>query len=46
MGSHGTIATYIKGRLADTPIIDLDDEFHEGDLCWVESPLNPTGESR
>ncbi|KAG2098532.1 pyridoxal phosphate-dependent transferase [Suillus cothurnatus] len=22
------------------------DEFQEGDLCWLESPLHPTGESR
>ncbi|OAX41995.1 PLP-dependent transferase [Rhizopogon vinicolor AM-OR11-026] len=44
MGCHGTISTYIKGR--DTPLIGLDDEFQEGDLCWFESPLNPTGESR
>lgn len=46
MGCHGAISTYIKGRFADTPIIGLDDEFQEGDLCWLESPLNPTGESR
>ncbi|OJA18746.1 hypothetical protein AZE42_01646 [Rhizopogon vesiculosus] len=44
MGCHGTISTYIKGR--DIPLIGLDDEFQEGDLCWLESPLNPTGESR
>lgn len=46
MGCHGSISTYIKGRFADTPIIGLDDEFQEGDLCWLESPLNPTGISR
>jgi cystathionine gamma-synthase len=46
MGCHGSISTYIKGRFTDTPIIGLDDEFREGDLCWLESPLNPTGESR
>jgi cystathionine gamma-synthase len=46
MGCHGSISTYIKGRFTDTPIIGLDDEFQEGDLCWLESPLNPTGVSR
>jgi cystathionine beta-lyase/cystathionine gamma-synthase len=46
MGCHGAISTYTKGRFADTPIVGLDDEFQEGDLCWLESPLHPTGESR
>ena len=27
-------------------MIDLDDEYQEGDLAWVETPLNPTGEAR
>ncbi|KAG1834354.1 Cys/Met metabolism PLP-dependent enzyme-domain-containing protein [Suillus subalutaceus] len=45
-GCHGAISTYTKGRFADTPIVGLDDEFQEGDLCWLESPLHPTGESR
>ncbi|KAF9534817.1 Cys/Met metabolism PLP-dependent enzyme-domain-containing protein [Crepidotus variabilis] len=27
-------------------IIDLDDPFQPGDFCWLETPLNPTGESR
>jgi Cys/Met metabolism PLP-dependent enzyme len=26
------------------PIIDLDAELQKGDLVWLESPLNPTGE--
>ncbi|KAJ8581399.1 cystathionine gamma-synthase [Rhizopogon salebrosus TDB-379] len=46
MGCHSMISTYIKGRFADTPLIDLDDEFQEGDICWLESPLNPMGVSR
>ncbi|KIJ69056.1 hypothetical protein HYDPIDRAFT_105627 [Hydnomerulius pinastri MD-312] len=46
MGCHGSIDVYLKGRFEKTPIISLDDEFQEGDLCWLESPLNPTGESR
>lgn len=27
-------------------VIDLDDEYREGDIVWFESPLNPTGEVR
>ncbi|KAJ3376683.1 hypothetical protein HDU84_009604, partial [Entophlyctis sp. JEL0112] len=26
------------------PLIDIDDELEEGDLVWLETPLNPTGE--
>jgi len=25
-------------------LIDLDDDYREGDIVWLESPLNPTGE--
>ncbi|KAH7921073.1 cystathionine gamma-synthase [Leucogyrophana mollusca] len=46
MGCHGSIAVYLKGRFENTPVIDLDDEYQEGDLCWLESPVNPLGESR
>jgi cystathionine beta-lyase/cystathionine gamma-synthase len=46
MGCHGSIDVYIRGRSDKTAIIDLDDEYQEGDLCWLETPLNPTGESR
>jgi cystathionine beta-lyase/cystathionine gamma-synthase len=27
-------------------IIDLDADLKEGDLVWLETPLNPTGEVR
>ena len=27
-------------------VIGIDDEFKAGDLCWLETPLNPTGEAR
>ena len=27
-------------------MIDLEDEFQPGDLCWLETLVNPTGESR
>lgn len=45
-GCHASIAVYKKSRGADFQIIDLDDEYQEGDLCWLETPLNPTGEAR
>ncbi|KAI6028472.1 cystathionine gamma-synthase [Pisolithus orientalis] len=46
LGCHGAIEIYSRGRSESTPIIGLDDNFQEGDLCWLETPLNPTGESR
>ncbi|OBZ76823.1 hypothetical protein A0H81_04003 [Grifola frondosa] len=45
-GCHLTIETYKRSRNADLPIIGLDDDFKAGDLCWLETPLNPTGEAR
>lgn len=45
-GFHATIEVYKKACGADMPIIGIDDEFEAGDLCWLETPLNPTGESR
>jgi cystathionine gamma-synthase len=46
MGCHSTINVYNKSREKAAELIDIDDEFAEGDLCWLETPLNPTGESR
>jgi len=45
-GCHEAIAVYGKGRERPVELIDLDDEYQEGDVCWLETPLNPTGESR
>ncbi|KAK7470754.1 hypothetical protein VKT23_002173 [Stygiomarasmius scandens] len=45
-GCHVTIETYKKSRDADLPLIDIDDEFMPGDICWLETPVNPLGESR
>ena len=45
-GVHSSIKLYQKTRGSEIPLIDLDDEYQEGDLCWVETPVNPTGESR
>ncbi|KAE9410372.1 PLP-dependent transferase [Gymnopus androsaceus JB14] len=45
-GFHQTIEVYKKCRDQEIQVIDLDDEYKPGDLCWVETPVNPTGESR
>lgn len=41
---HQVIQTY--GRDRDIKIVDWDDDFEGIDVCWVETPLNPTGEAR
>ncbi|KAH9062156.1 cystathionine gamma-synthase [Lactarius vividus] len=43
-GVHQIIQTY--GRDRDIKVVDLDDDFEGIDVCWVETPLNPTGEAR
>lgn len=45
-GCHETIHVYQRTRGGDVPMIDINDEFQPGDLCWLETPLNPTGEAR
>ena len=45
-GVHATIDVYKKSRGVTLELIDLEAEYREGDLCWLETPLNPTGESR
>ena len=45
-GSHASLEVYKKSAGPTFEIIDLDDEYKPGDLCWLETPLNPTGESR
>jgi len=44
-GVHETIQRYkkIRGHL---DIIDLDDDYMPGDVCWLETPVNPSGESK
>ncbi|KAJ7047467.1 Cys/Met metabolism PLP-dependent enzyme-domain-containing protein [Mycena alexandri] len=44
-GCHAMIQVYLKAA-PEVKIIKLDDDFESGDLCWLETPLNPTGESR
>lgn len=43
-GFHNSISVYKKAN--KVKIIGLEDDFEEGTLCWLETPLNPTGESR
>ncbi|KAI0254371.1 cystathionine gamma-synthase [Lactifluus subvellereus] len=43
-GTHNVIQTY--GRDRGLKVVDLDDDFEGVDICWVETPLNPTGEAR
>ncbi|KAF9568962.1 cystathionine gamma-synthase [Agrocybe pediades] len=45
-GCHATIDVYKKTKGIQLELIDLDAEYRPGDLCWLETPLNPTGESR
>ncbi|KAI0091916.1 cystathionine gamma-synthase [Irpex rosettiformis] len=45
-GVHMSLNIYKLGRDNGIEIIDIDDEYKEGDLVWLETPLNPTGESR
>jgi len=47
-GYHGVheILRIHNRTLPSLEIIDIDDDLREGDLLWVETPLNPTGEAR
>lgn len=46
MGVQEAVKQFKRIRNGDLEIIGIDDEFRDGDLCWVETPVNPTGESR
>jgi cystathionine beta-lyase/cystathionine gamma-synthase len=45
-GCHATIEVFKKIPGNKLQVIDIDDQFQEGDLCWLETPLNPIGVSR
>ncbi|EJD42589.1 PLP-dependent transferase [Auricularia subglabra TFB-10046 SS5] len=45
-GSHGTIAVYGQAAQRPIPLIALDDVYAAGDLCWLETPVNPDGTAR
>ena len=40
------IELYERARQEKIEIIDLDDEYKPGDLCWLETPVNPAGTSK
>jgi hypothetical protein len=44
-GSHNSIEIYKRSR-PEVEVIDIDADFQPGDLCWIETPVNPYGESR
>ncbi|KAF8631531.1 hypothetical protein AX15_002289 [Amanita polypyramis BW_CC] len=46
LGSQMSMEAYGKSTGLGLTLIDLDDEYQPGDLCWLETPVNPTGESR
>lgn len=45
-GVHASIQVFQRCRNGDLKVVGIDDEFKEGDLCWLETPENPTGESK
>ncbi|KIO30204.1 hypothetical protein M407DRAFT_156709 [Tulasnella calospora MUT 4182] len=45
MGVHHILDIH-KRSAPNLTVIDLDEDYQEGDLAWVETPVNPTGEAR
>ena len=46
MGVQQAIQQFKGIRNGNLEVVDIDDEFRDGDLCWIETPVNPTGESK
>jgi len=46
MGVQKAVQQFKGIRNGDLELVDIDDEFRDGDLCWIETPINPTGESK
>ncbi|KAF9653458.1 cystathionine gamma-synthase [Thelephora ganbajun] len=46
MGVQQAVQQFKRIRGGELEVIDIDDEFQDGDVCWIETPMNPTGESR
>lgn len=46
MGVQRAIQQFKTIRNGDLEIVEIDDEFQKGDLCWIETPVNPIGVSR
>ena len=44
-GCHATIDVFQRTK-GDVAVVGIDDAFEAGDVCWLETPLNPTGEAR
>lgn len=45
-GAHMTLNVYKRSSNEPVEVVGIDDEFKPGDICWLETPLNPTGEAR
>ena len=45
-GVHESLKVYQRSSRDPVKVIGIDDEFQPGDICWLETPLNPTGEAR
>lgn len=45
-GVHMSLDVYKRSSRDKIEVIGIDDEFREGDICWLETPLNPTGEAK
>ncbi|KXN83716.1 hypothetical protein AN958_00858 [Leucoagaricus sp. SymC.cos] len=41
-GCHQCVAIY-RRSCPEVEVIDIDADFKAGDLCWIETPLNPYG---
>lgn len=46
MGVLEAVDQFKRIRNGNLEVIGVDDEFRDGDLCWLETPVNPTGLSR
>ena len=46
MGVLEAVDQFRRIRNGNLGVIGIDDEFRDGDLCWLETPVNPTGVSR
>ena len=46
MGVQHAVQQFKRIRGGNFEVIGIDDEFRDGDVCWIETPMNPTGVSR
>lgn len=45
MGVQHAIQQFKRIRGGNLEVTDTSDDFRDGDVCWIETPMNPTGES-